>query len=986
MSQFPQTDTQTISPYYDSGYEDQRDEIEAALDHLSSETDITFDSLRHIEAFAPDTTATDGSSAVVFATTVDAVPSRLEQATVWVTPDLQAAGDAIRAGALDAITWRPGAELELLGAKLPRLLSAPAKPGPNESVEADLGDGDAALRAVEQIDDAILELDTDDRITYLNSAAAALFDRARETLLTVPVWRVLSEWTTDDVREAVERARTTEEVLSTEVSTRDGRWFDVTLYPHDGRLSVYVREITARRESETDQAMYEYLIETVGDAVYILDDEGRFTFVNDALCEMAGYDREELLGSSVHRIKDDETVERAEDALRELRREYDGPKTGEMPIAKLDVDLVTKDGDRLPCTDRMTLRPLENGSFTGTVGTLRDISRQRRRERILNNLLRATQDMVAAETPTDVAERVVDVAMNTIETTGAVVREHDPATDELVPIAVPETVREQLGDRPRYDADEGPVGTAFTENRVVKVDALEHIDTTSIDAGTYLPIGENRTLSVGHDDGDGFTRDERQFLELLTTTAESVFERVERDQERRRYEAVVENANDLLFTLDADGAVTLVTESFAAMLGTTRSALVGTRIADVLADETVAEQLTAGTDGSYVTETGFLTDEGLEIPTRISVAPLEDPDGDGVVVTVQDIRELRMAKQEASRQRRRFTELFGTLTDPLVELAFEDTGTEITTANDRFLDLVAVDEDELRDARLDAISDAIPAAVEDALAEIHETRAAVEREVRVQTDGGVRFYLLRSVPYQHDDGERAFVVLTDITEVKQQGTHLRVLHRLLRHNLRNQTTVIHGRAELIRAATDDEEIASHAAVIEAAGRSLVDASETAQSIQRILQTDHVDPDSLSPPELAAQLRGVVESVTSDVAVEIDVSTTNSVPYDDSIGNAVSELLENAIEYGTPDDGSTIEISVTDRSDASVRIAVSDDGHGIPEEEWSVVAGDGEITQLRHGSGLGLWLAKWVADRHGGSLRLVSAGVDGTTIAIDLPPE
>ncbi len=51
----------------------------------------------------------------------------------------------------------------------------------------------------------------------------------------------------------------------------------------------------------------------------------------------------------------------------------------------------------------MTLRPLEDGNFSGTVGTLRDISRQRRRQQILNNsgnvstartVMRATSDII----------------------------------------------------------------------------------------------------------------------------------------------------------------------------------------------------------------------------------------------------------------------------------------------------------------------------------------------------------------------------------------------------------------------------------------------------------------------------------------------------------------------------------------------------------------------------------------------------------------
>ncbi|SHG41412.1 PAS domain S-box protein [Halobaculum gomorrense] len=737
---------------------------------------------------------------------------------------------------------------------------------------------------------------------------------------------------------------------------------------------------------EHDATLYEYLVKTVGDAVYILDEDGRFTFVNDALCEMTGYDRAELLGSSVHRIKDDETVEEAEDALRELLRDYSGNEDGELSIAKLDVELVRKDGRRVPCTDRMTLRPHEDGSFSGTVGTLRDVSQQRRRERILNNLLRATQEMVREATAAGVAERVVDVAMNTIEAESAVVREHDPETDELVPIAVPDAVRDRLGDRPRYDADEGPVGTAFTENRVVSTDDLDHVDADLDETATYLPIGDTRTLSVGHRSDESFSTDGRQFLELLAATAESVFDRVDRDRERRRYQAAVEAADDMLFTLDEEREFTLVTNSLAATLGTTQSALVGTHVADVLADTGAVDDLLDPPAGpaSATVETELVSREGEVIPARIAVSAIDGAGADGVVATVQDIRELRTARAEVSRQRRRFAELFETLTDPLVELSFEDDGATIRAVNDRFAALTDTEGSSLRDAPLSAVRASIPAAIADALAGLGDVDGTVEREVEIQTPRGLRYYLFRNVPYRDDGAERAFVVLTDITEVRQQETHLRVLHRLLRHNLRNQTNVILGRAGLVRSADSVEDAAEHAAAIEEASRSLVDASETAQAIQRTLRDGEGDSAPVPPAAIEERLVRLVRSVASEADVRIDVDVARPVPYDDAIHRAVAELLDNAVEFGTPDPKSAVEIRVVDFDEETVRIAVADDGPGIPDAEWSVVAGDREITQLQHASGLGLWLAKWVADMHGGDLRLVSADEDGTVIAVDLP--
>lgn len=987
MRRAPRSDDVRITPYYDDGYEGRTEAVDTAIERLSTETDVDFDDPEHLDRLGSDGVSADG--AVVFAADPDSVPERIDPPTVWVTPDPDAAGDAVAAGARDAVTWTPGSGVGLLAAKLPRAIPAVRPDGAQMDPDDAPADPDAAPRpngahrAVERIDDGVLEVDDADRITYLNGAAAAALGGDRETFQGKSVWNVLSERTISEVRDAVARARQEGATTTTEVATSDGRSFEVTLYPDDERLSVAIRDVDDSHV-ESERTMYEHLVKTVGDAVYILDEEGRFTFVNDALCEMSGYDREELLGASVHLIKNDGTVAEAEDALRRLLKENADAGPREMSIAKLDVELVRKDGSRVPCTDRMTLRPLEDNSFSGTVGTLRDVSRQRRRERIFSNLLAATQDMVAAETTADVAERVVDVAMNTINADGAAVREYDAATDSLVPVAVPDAVSERLGERPVYDADEGPVGTAFIENRTVEVTDPDHIDATDLGSVRYLPIGDSRVLTVTHTDPEGVTDDERQFLELLTATAESVFERVERDEERRRYEAVVETADDMLFTLDPDGTFTLVTDSFAAMLGLERSELVGRRIHDVLSDGSVAALIASPPAGSHVTETELETRDGTTIPTRISVSPISGAVVDGVVGTVQDIRELRSAEQEASRQRRRFTELFGSLTDPLVDLTFATEEPTVVTANDKFIRLADIDGSDLQDAPLESVADTLPAPIADALKEIATRREQIEREIRIQTEAGVRFYLLRGVPYRDGDDERAFVVLTDITEVRQQGTHLQVLHRLLRHNLRNQTNVIHGRAELIASETADERIAAHAERIENASRSLLDTSETAQSIQGILRAERVDSEPLAPADLTHRLERLAASVAHDAAVRVDVDTDAAVPYDQPIESALTELLDNAIEYGATGDDAKVAVTVSDRPDGGVRIAVEDDGPGIPDEEWSVVAGDREITQLQHASGLGLWLAKWVADRHGGDLELVSDGADGTTVAIDLP--
>jgi Signal transduction histidine kinase len=66
-----------------------------------------------------------------------------------------------------------------------------------------------------------------------------------------------------------------------------------------------------------------------------------------------------------------------------------------------------------------------------------------------------------------------------------------------------------------------------------------------------------------------------------------------------------------------------------------------------------------------------------------------------------------------------------------------------------------------------------------------------------------------------------------------------------------------------------------------------------------------------------------------------------------------------------------------------RLSVADDGPGIPDDERMVLNRATE-TSLEHGSGLGLWLAKWLVDASGGGLTF--AVDDGTVARVDILDE
>jgi PAS domain S-box-containing protein len=144
-----------------------------------------------------------------------------------------------------------------------------------------------------------------------------------------------------------------------------------------GTTICAVQDVSDEAESEEQLSRYQALIEVLKDPVYVLDGEGQFDFVNDALTETFGYERQELLGNGVSVIKDEQAVEQG---LNNLRRVL---SSDEPDSVYFETEIQSKNGESIPCEDHMTALPYEGDEFNGSVGILRDVSRQKEREQEL---------------------------------------------------------------------------------------------------------------------------------------------------------------------------------------------------------------------------------------------------------------------------------------------------------------------------------------------------------------------------------------------------------------------------------------------------------------------------------------------------------------------------------------------------------------------------------------------------------------------------
>ncbi|MDS0283706.1 PAS domain S-box protein [Haloarcula onubensis] len=226
-----------------------------------------------------------------------------------------------------------------------------------------------------RIDDGFFAIDDDWRITHVNDRAATLLERPAGELLGRNLWEAFPEAVDTAFKQKYERALADQESTTFEEYYPPlERWFEVTVYPSDTGLSVYFRDVTRRKARERDLEQYERIVETVGDGIYVLDEDGTFHHVNEAFVEMTQFSRARLLGSHASLVFGDDFEQLEATALRSIDR-------GEDDVAVFEEAVETATDETITVESRF--RTFEVNGERRRAGVIRDITDRIERERDL---------------------------------------------------------------------------------------------------------------------------------------------------------------------------------------------------------------------------------------------------------------------------------------------------------------------------------------------------------------------------------------------------------------------------------------------------------------------------------------------------------------------------------------------------------------------------------------------------------------------------
>ncbi len=206
------------------------------------------------------------------------------------------------------------------------------------------------------------------------------------------------------------------------------------------------------------------------------------------------------------------------------------------------------------------------------------------------------------------------------------------------------------------------------------------------------------------------------------------------------------------------------------------------------------------------------------------------------------------------------------------------------------------------------------------------------------------------------------------------------------HELRTPLTAVRGNIDLMRrmGETDPESLAIIQEEVDRMARLVGDLLLLARADAGGLPL-HLEPIELD--NLFFEVYRRVRVLSKNVAVTVtDVDQVRIMGNPDRLKQLFINLIDNAIKY-TPA-GGEVQISLS-KTDLWARVVITDTGIGIPEEDLPHIFDrfyrvDKARSRAQGGSGLGLSIAKWVVEVHGGEIYVTSEVGKGTTFAIALP--
>lgn len=530
--------------------------------------------------------------------------------------------------------------------------------------------------------DGLITVEPDGQISDVNEQMCRMSGYSREELLGTP----FSDYFVDQERARQGVAQTLEEGLVTNyeltLSTKNDEQalvsFNASVFRGpDGN----VQGIFASARDITDQAQLqaqleeerEYnrgLIEASLDGLITVDPLLAISDVNDQMCRMSGYSREELIGSSFP------------DYFTDPKRAADGVRLtlDKGAVTNYELNLRSKDGNETLVSFNASIFKSRDGEVQGIFASARDVTESVRLQQQIGEEQAYNRGLIEASVD---GLLTVDENLTITDVNDTMCQMAQRQRDQLIGSSFPSYFKEP-------DLAEEGVRLTFSEGSVTN-----YVLTLQASDGTQIPVSFNAAVF----------RDTNGEVRGIFASARDITEQKRLEERLRQQQSyarsLIESNIDALMTTDSVGIITDVNTQMESLTGCSRDELIGSAFKDYFTDPQRAEEgirlvLRDGAVRNY--ELTAKNTDGHETVVSYNAATIFDDEGrlQGVFAAARDITEQKSLEQQLREQQTYLRGLIESSVDGLVTV---DPDGFITDVNEKFCEMTGYTRGELIGSR-----------------------------------------------------------------------------------------------------------------------------------------------------------------------------------------------------------------------------------------------------------------------------------------------